>query len=160
MPAATTPKPIRGTTGKGPAKRLTPRTLPSPTATPSPDPAVTLQPIEPSRDVASDPVRDWLVRWSDDGTALGYWVADGQGGTWGQLTVLRMTARGDIASGSSLLGPTLAQRSFSMGVSRVAWVAPTDGPSNGELRIRTWDSHGYGGLRIRDTTIQGGVPAF
>jgi hypothetical protein len=39
-------------------------------------------------------------------------------------------------------------------------VAASDEQPAGELRLRTWDVHGYGGLRIHDINVDGGVPAF
>jgi hypothetical protein len=134
---------------------------PSIDATGTPSVSITPQAVEPARDEAADPVLDWQVHWADSGPTFGYWIADGQGANWGRLAVLRLLpSAGGIDYGTPLLDPTLARRSFSLGSDRVAWVAASDDQAAGELRLRTWDVHGYGGLRIRDLDVSGGVPAF
>ncbi len=145
-----------------------PGTTPSPSVsapaintTGTPSVTVTPQAIEPARNETTDPVLDWQVRWADSGGTFGFWIADGQGANWGRLAVLRLLpAAGGIDYGTPLLDPTLAKRSFSLGSDRVAWVAASDDQPAGELRLRTWDVHGYGGLRIHDLNVDGGVPAF
>jgi hypothetical protein len=141
--------------GNGPA----PSTQPLETATiPG---TVSPSPVEPGRDEITDPVLDWQVRWSDGGGTFGYWIADAPGGNWGRLGVLRLLpGTGGIDLETRPLDPTLSRRSFSLGSDRVAWVGPSDDQPAGELRLRTWDVHGYGGLRIRDLNVDGGVPAF
>jgi len=104
---------------------------------------------------------DWQVRWASSGTTFGYWVADARGASWGRLTVLRVlpeTRR--IDRDETLLGPTLARRSFSLGEERIAWVAPAQEGADGELRVRTWGDPGQGTLRIRDFRLRDGIPAF
>ena len=145
------------------------RPTPTPTRKPSPSPSTSpspssitdpvLEAVEPNRDEAADPVLDWIVRWSQDGTAFGYWVADVPEASWGQLTVLRVSP-GNGITGNPVLGPTLARRGFSMGADRVAWIAAAAQGTDGELRIGSWDSHGYGSLRITSIDAQDGVPAF
>ncbi|MBA3851487.1 MAG: hypothetical protein H0X59_03865, partial [Chloroflexi bacterium] len=56
--------------------------------------------------------------------------------------------------------PTLARRSFTLGRDRVAWVAPSEERADGELRLRTWGSPGFGSLRIRQFDVSTGLPAF
>lgn len=136
---------------------------PTPSIDASGTPSVSISPqaVEPARDEITEPVLDWQVRWADSGPTFGYWIADGQGANWGRLTVLRvLPAAGGVDYSNPLLDPTLARRSFSLGSDRVAWVAASDDQPAGELRLRTWDVHGYGGLRIHDVNIDGGVPAF
>jgi negative regulator of sigma E activity len=130
---------------------------------PASAPAVTkviLQPVEPQRDEALDPVLDWVVRWSTDSTTVGYWVADAPRSNWGRLSIRHITLADGRFALESVLGPNLARRAFSMGSDRVAWVSPSEDSSDGELRIRTWDAHGFGDLRIHTLDTGGGVPAF
>jgi hypothetical protein len=47
-----------------------------------------------------------------------------------------------------------------MSTDRVAWIAPSDGSVDGELRVRTWGAQGSGDLRIPLNENDGGVPAF
>jgi WD40-like Beta Propeller Repeat len=153
-PADTSPTP--GSAQKGAA------TLPqSATTTAAPPTAAgSAQALDPGRDPTTDPVLDWVVRWSDDGSALAYWVADAPGSTWGGLTAVRIVVQGGHFAPEALLGPSLAQRAFSMGSNRIAWMAPSDGQDRGELRVRTWDSNGYGDLRIRTVDTGDGIPTF
>lgn len=119
------------------------------------------QALEPARDPRLEPVLDWQVRWSDDGTAFGFWVSEGIGDSWGRLTVLRVRGEtGQIDPNGALLLPTLARRAFSLGLDRVAWVGPSDDGPDGELRLRTWGGGGSGGLRIRQMDLRNGLPAF
>jgi hypothetical protein len=152
-PGSTTPPEPRATPADG-----TPQ--PAPRAT---FPAIgdELSAIDPGRDPVDSPVTDWQVRWSSNGQVLGIWVADVRGSSWGKLVVLAL----DPSSGAPLLDTpllqsTLARRGFTLGLSRVAWVAPTDESPDGELRIRTWGSDGVGGLRLPSLDLQGVVPAF
>jgi hypothetical protein len=118
-------------------------------------------PVEPRRDVAADPVREWEVRWSADSSAFGYWVTETPGAAWGQLAVLRVDhSSASIDEETVLLAPTLARRSFTLGEDRVAWVAPAEDRPDGELRLRTWGPRGYGSLRIREFDVSTGLPAF
>jgi hypothetical protein len=153
--------------GARPTHASPPVTSPSPPVPPPSEGApatpgvVTPQAVEPDRDESADPVLDWQIRWADSGGIFGYWVADGTGANWGQLAVLRLLPKaGGIDFSNPLLDSTLARRSFSLGSDRIAWVAASDSQPAGELRLRTWDIHGYGGLRIRDINVDGGVPAF
>jgi hypothetical protein len=110
---------------------------------------------------SAPPALDWQVRWSPEGGAFGYWVADAEGASWGRLTVLRISsASGRIDRGATLLGPTLARRSFTLGADRVAWVAPADDGPDEELRVRTWGAPGENDLRIRDLRLRDAIPAF
>lgn len=119
------------------------------------------EPVEPQRDVAADPVREWQVRWSADSSAFGYWVTETPGAAWGQLAVLRVDrSSASIDEETVLLAPTLARRSFTLGEDRVAWVAPAEDRPDGELRLRTWGPRGYGSLRIREFDVSTGLPAF
>jgi hypothetical protein len=119
-----------------------------------------LEPVEPGgSDV--DPVLDWQVSWAASGTTFGYWVADANGAAWGRLTVLRvLSTQRRIDRGEALLGPTLARRSFTLGVDRVAWVAPAAEGADGELRVRTWTESGEGSLRLAGIRVRHGIPAF
>lgn len=161
MPPAT-PRSQRPGHGHRPDASPSPA-APAPSINASGTPGVAISPeaVEPDRNESTDPVLDWQVRWADSGATFGYWIADGQGAIWGRLAVLRLLpAAGGIDYGSPLLDPTLAKRAFSLGSDRVAWVAASDDQPAGELRLRTWDVHGYGGLRIHDINVDGGVPAF
>ena len=123
-------------------------------------PSPWLESIEPgTRDAPA--ALDWQVRWASSGTTFGYWVADARGASWGRLTVLRVLPDSRrIDRGGTLLGPTLARRSFSLGQERIAWVAPAEEGADGELRVRTWGDPGEGSLRIRDFRLRDGIPAF
>jgi hypothetical protein len=104
---------------------------------------------------------DWQVHWARSGLTFGYWMADARGASWGNLTVLRVSPEtGRLDRERTLLGPTLARRSFSLGEDRIAWVAPADEGADGELRVRTWGRPGEGTLRIRDIPLRHGIPAF
>ena len=138
-------------------------------ATGSPAPAPTqelispdwLTAVEPDRDAQGAPVVDWQVRWSSDGKVLGYWVADAPGAGWGRLVVLALDPQtGDVDDDLPLLGPTLARRGFTLGLSRVAWVAPGESGAAGELRVRTWGLDGVGLLRLRRFELTEVMPAF
>ena len=88
-------------------------------------------------------------------------MADAHGASWGRLTVLHVVPEtGRIDRATTLLGPTLARRSFTLGEERIAWVAPADEGADGELRVRTWGLPGEGSLRIRDIRLRNGIPAF
>lgn len=104
---------------------------------------------------------DWQVRWSVDGLVLGIWIADAAESSWGRLTVLAVEpSTHELDTDQPLLSPTLARRGFSLGMSRVAWVAPSVDDPEGELRIRTWGNDGIGGLRLRPSKLEEVLPAF
>jgi hypothetical protein len=106
-------------------------------------------------------VVDWQARWSLDGQVLGVWLADTLGSTWGRLAVMAVDTETDqVQTADPLLSATLARRGFSLGFSRVAWVAPSDDNPDGELRIRTWGDDGVGGLRLQPFRLEEVVPAF
>ncbi|MEO7118625.1 MAG: hypothetical protein ABIZ34_06605, partial [Candidatus Limnocylindrales bacterium] len=143
-----------------------PGTVPTPEPTPQPTPVVT-EALEPDRDIDVNPVREWRVGWSDDGSAFGFWVTETPGATWGRLAVYQVDASDiRVDRRNELLSPTLARRAFSLGLERVVWVGSSDSEPDGELRLRTWGargvggSRGFGGLRIRDIELKGGFPAF
>ena len=116
--------------------------------------------LEPDRDPRAAPVLDWQARWSSDGEVLGVWIADSAGSTWGRLAVLAVDPTTDlVVQDSPLLSMTLARRGFSLGDSRVAWVGPSENNVDGELRIRTWGSDGFGGLRLKAPDDEEVVPA-
>jgi hypothetical protein len=131
-----------------------------PGAEDQPNHDVALVPVEPGRDPAIEPVRDWQIRWSGDGGALAYWIADVPGASWGQLTVIGVDlASGELAYDEPMLAAGLARRAFSLGDNRVAWVAPADDEPQGELRVRTWGDGGFGDMRLRPPPIREVVPA-
>lgn len=132
---------------------------------PTPEPVLEapllLVALEPERDPLDQAVRDWLVRWSVDGSVVGYWISDAAGASWGQLAVVNVGSSGpELAVGETLLPSTLARRSFTLGVDRVAWVGPIDEEIGGEVRIRTWGPGGEGGLRLPSLDLREVVPAF
>jgi hypothetical protein len=117
--------------------------------------------LDLGRDTATTPVLDWQARWSLDGQVLGLWLADAIGSTWGRLAVMAVDPEtGQVQTAEPLLSATLARRGFSLGLSRVVWVAPSEDNADGELRIRTWGDHGVGGVRLEPLTLDGVVPAF
>jgi negative regulator of sigma E activity len=117
--------------------------------------------LDLGRDPVSAPVLDWQVRWSSDGQVLGIWIADTAGSTWGRLAVLAIDPQtNQISAAEPLLSATLARRGFTLGFSRVAWVAPAEDNPDGELRIRTWGDDGVGGLLLQPRELQEVVPAF
>jgi hypothetical protein len=161
------PKDLRklhpGSTPPGDSKRpgngkRSPRATPSPSIGPARD-AFVLRALDANAG-GSGAVVDWIVRWSDDGTAFGVWIADTPGGNWGRLTVKRLTSPSGSIANQPILGPNLARRTFSMSADRVAWIAPSDGSVDGELRVRTWGAQGSGDLRIPLNEKDRGVPAF
>ena len=147
---------------RGPQRSASPEASPDvpPATTQTPDAGYEATRLEPQRDARIDPVREWRVSWSHDGSAVGFWVSDTPGAAWGQLTVYLLTAGRDVDRGAAILSPALARRAFTLGQDRVAWVAPLDGRPDGELRLRTWGARGYGVLRIRDIDVSSGLPAF
>lgn len=154
-------------------------TPPSESPSPTPEPQPTDEPTEPDqtvappqlpdswveldlgRDTAANPVLDWQARWSLDGHVLGIWLADTVGSTWGRLAVMAVDAEtGRVQTAEPLVAATLARRGFSLGLSRVVWVAPSEGNPDGELRIRTWGDDGVGGVLLEPLTLQEVQPAF
>jgi hypothetical protein len=114
---------------------------------------------------ATDPVegavRDWQVAWSGDGRSLGIWLADEPAATTGSLSVLAVDVeRARTGRTELLVGPAPARRAFSLGLDRVAWVAPLAGDGDGELRVQTWGPGGKGLVRLRNLDPEDGVPAF
>lgn len=161
------PAPAEGTSLTSPHESASPALRsekPEPSAEPRESNASSLSlepvPVEPERDPATSPVRDWQVRWSDDGSAFGFWVTETPGAAWGQLAVVRMARDGLMDPATELLPPTLARRAFTLGLDRVAWIAPASERVDGELRLRTWGPRGYGGLRISEIEVRSGTPAF
>jgi hypothetical protein len=157
-------EPAISPTTSEPAPTQTPPTpdadeaTPAPSATPS---TPLLRPLEPARDAAAQPVLDWEVRWAPDGAALGYWIADVPTASWGRLTVVPLDpASGELGTGTPLLAPTLARRSFTLGHSRVAWVGPAETTPEGELRISVWGPDGSGVLRFSAPDMHGVLAAF
>lgn len=148
-----------------------PSTTPEPQSTDAPtEPEATAAPpalpagwveLDLGRDTATTPVLDWQARWSLDGQVLGLWLADAIGSTWGRLAVMAVDPdTGRVQTVEPLLSATLARRGFSLGLSRVVWVAPSEDNADGELRIRTWGDDGVGGVRLEPLTLDGVVPAF
>jgi len=136
---------------------------PQPERTDGPDEAGELQlvPLDADRDPFAEPVLDWQVRWSTDGAVVGYWVADAAGASWGRLVVRPVLAESAApVVGEPLVGPTLARRTFTLGINRVAWVGASDEQPEGEVRIRTWGPGGEGGLRLPALDLREVVPAF
>ncbi len=134
-----------------------PSAEPSETAQP-PLPSV-LTPIAPASSAGA--VIDWQVRWSSDGQVLGVWIADVSGSTWGRLMVMSLDPQtAALSLDAPLVAPTLARRGFTLGMDRVAFVAPADSTPEGELRIRTWGPDGTGDLHVRAPDLEGLVPAF
>ena len=117
--------------------------------------------LEPDRNTRVHPIREWRVSWSEDGAAVGFWVSESTGETWGQLAVYGVDAsEANAQRGDPVLRPTLARRGFTLGRERVVWIAPSDEVAEGELRLLTWGSRGYGNLRIREIDVSTGLPAF
>ena len=148
-PATPTPVP----TAADPTDSATASATDSATAAP-------LQPVDPQRDETADPVLDWVVSWSADGNTVGIWVADTAGSNLGRLAVVRLSLQDGQFSRVAVLGPTLARRAFSLGVDRVAWVAPSQDGTSSEMRIRTWDANGYGDIRIHNVDAGDSLPSF
>jgi len=149
--------------GATPTPTATPSPTSSPSATDQPpgDNSVPLVPLEADRDPAAAPVLDWQVDWSTDGEVVGVWIADSAGSTWGRLAVLTVDPTTEaVDTDNPLLPMTLAKRGFTMGLDRVAWVAPSEDDVDGELRIRTWGNDGVGGLRLSAPNQEDVVPAF
>jgi hypothetical protein len=122
---------------------------------------IALLPVESDRDPLREPVLDWQVRWSADGRTLGYWIADVPGASWGRLAVIDVEElAADPATAQPRLPAVLARRHFTLGIDRVAWIAPADAQPEGEVRIRTWGPAGEGGRRIPSFDLREVVPAF
>lgn len=161
-----------------PAPSATPVTPSAdPSATPGPQatddgtaPGATTEPsalppgwveLDLGRDTSIAPVVDWEARWSLDGQVLGVWLADTLGSTWGRLAVMAVEpVTHAVQTVDPLLPATLARRGFSLGLSRVVWVAPSEDNPDGELRIRTWSDDGVGGVRLQEFMLEKVVPAF
>ncbi|MEA2675952.1 MAG: hypothetical protein QOJ81_93 [Chloroflexota bacterium] len=132
----------------------------------SPSPQPTALPndwiaLDLGRDTGASPILDWQARWSLDGQVLGIWLADTIGSTWGRLAVMAVDPETDeVQVADPLLPATLARRGFSLGLSRVAWVAPSEDNADGELRIRTWGDDGVGGMRLQPFQLEEVLPAF
>jgi hypothetical protein len=126
------------------------------------DPAnVQLVPLDASRNPDTQPVLDWHVRWSVDGSVLGLWEADSVGASWGKLQVVAFDPEsGSLTLDDPLIGPQLSKRSFTLGSDRVAWVGPSNDGTEGQLRIRTWGHDGVGDLRIDSPDLEEMVPTF
>ncbi|MDQ3643573.1 MAG: hypothetical protein M3450_19420 [Actinomycetota bacterium] len=120
-----------------------------------------LMAIDPVRDPAANPVIDWNVRWSANGLVVGIWESEAPGAAWGKLRLLAFDpAAGELSSDEPLLKPILAKRGFTLGVDRVAWVAPSEDGTEGELRVRTWGVDGVGDLHIETLNLEELVPSF
>ena len=133
----------------------------SATASPADELPAALSPLDPSAALSDGNVTDWQVRWSSDGQVLGVWIADVTGSNWGRLVVLSLDPQtAQLATDTPLVAPTLARRGFTLGLSRVAFVAPSDETPDGELRVRTWGAIGDGDLRLRAPDVEQLVPAF
>jgi len=117
-----------------------------------------LTPIEPDRDPLQHAITDWRVLWSSDGRLLAEWVGDEPNADWGSLSVVSVARDG--ALGSPLLSPTAAKRGFNLTPNRVAWVAPRDNFSSGELRLRVWGAAGVHDVRVKPLDSTGVVAAF
>ena len=117
-----------------------------------------LTPIDPKRDPLQHSVTDWRVMWSSDGRLLAEWVSDQGGDVWGRLSVMAVTNEGTV--GSTLLTPTTAKRGFNLASNRVAWVAPREDSSTGELRLRVWGAAGVHDVRVKPLDSTGVVAAF
>jgi hypothetical protein len=168
-PASPSASPVVASTGTPPSASPspTPEAQSSGTPTePQESPAPSALPdgwveLDLGQDTAATPVLDWQAHWSLDGQVLGIWVADAIGSPWGRLAVMAVNPEtGEVASAEALLSATLARRGFSLGLSRVVWVAPSDDNPDGELRIRTWGDVGVGGVQLEPLTLDGVVPAF
>jgi len=119
--------------------------------------------LDPARDPVARPVIDWHVRWSEDGRVLGVWeaAADAAGASWGGLRLLVFDPEaGRLSSDEPLVKLTLAKRGFSLGVDRVAYVAPSQDGTAGELRVRTWGTDGVGDLLIETLDLEELVSSF
>lgn len=122
---------------------------------------VELIPIDPERDAVAEPVLDWHVRWSLDGKVLGLWETEAAGAAWGELVLVAFDPEsGTVTLDEPLMEPQTSRRGFTLGVDRVAWVAPANDGTEGELRIRTWGMDGVGGLWIDSLNLKDLVPAF
>lgn len=165
--ASRVPHHRRSSPSPDPASTPPATSTPAPTSTATPTVAATtagsstvVQAVDPQRDETADPVLDWVVRWSADGSTVGIWVADSPGANWGRLAVTQVSLQDDNFTRDEVLGSNLARRAFSMGTDRVAWIAPSDSSTDGDLRIRTWDARGVGDLRIHSVDAGDGVPSF
>ncbi len=169
-PAASASAPASGSSAPAtPAPSPTASDKPKPTDAPNTPVATDEPPSVPAgwtqlnlgRDPEESTTVDWQVRWSLDGQVLGVWIADAAGTTWGRLTVLAVDPDTNAVAGSDpLLATALARRGFSLGLNRVAWVAPADDNPDGELRVRTWGVDGTGDLRLLPAQLEEVVPAF
>lgn len=158
-PSATpsvTPEPQSTGTPAGPQETAAPQEPAAP-----PDLPAGWVELDLGSDTATTPVVDWQARWSLDGQVLGIWLADAVDSNWGRLAVMAVDDQtGQVHTAEPLLSATLARRGFSLGLSRVAWVAPSDDNPDGELRIRTWGDDGVDGVRLEPLTLEEVVPAF
>jgi hypothetical protein len=160
-PPATSPAPDESVDPSA-TESAPPAASPSDPLGTAPSPAAAaLLPLEPARDAEAQPVLDWEVRWAPDGSAVGFWIADVPGASWGRLAVVPLdAATGQLGLNTPLLPPTLARRSFTLGHNRVAWVGPAESTPDGELRISVWGPGGSGVLRFTAPELHGVLAAF
>jgi hypothetical protein len=168
-PATPSPSPAVDATTTPPGDTSTATPVPQSTDEPTQPNGTDAPPALPQGWVALDlgvdttttPVLDWQARWSLDGQAVGIWLADTVGSGWGSLAVMAIDPQtNQVQTAEPLLSATLARRGFSLGLSRVVWVAPSDDNPDGELRIRTWGDDGMSGVRLEPLTLEEVQPAF
>ena len=155
-------EPSAGPTGEPSAEPGTDDATDDPTASPGEaTPAPSIELIELELRIDDDRLLvDWQVRWSSDATAIGVWVADAPGASWGELAVFAVNSEARAATGQPLVKPMLAGRHFTLGRDRVAWITPADGSLDGEVRVTTWGAGGEGGLRFPSSDLREVVPGF
>lgn len=93
-------------------------------------------------------IGDYAIAWASDGSALGVWRADSPGALDGLLSVFSIDPEtGRLVTSPPFLGPTPAQRFFSMGSDRIAWTTPPDAFGSSQLHVVAWGAFGRGELR-------------
>lgn len=136
--------PGRGTPGAGPTEVAG--------ATPSPS-----GPGQPR--AISGRTNDWVVRWSAAGTAFGIWTGVETRAPGSGTLIVRAVPDAAQPDGVVLVAPTPAQRSFTVGADRVAWVAPLPN-GDGELWVASWGERGNGSLRLQRLDSAEALPVF
>ena len=93
-------------------------------------------------------IGDYAIGWASDGSALGVWRAGTPGALAGELSVFSIDpVTGLLQTDPPFLGPTPAQRYFSMGRDRIAWTTPPDFFGTSQLHVVAWGAFGRGELR-------------
>jgi hypothetical protein len=121
----------------------------------------TPEPLIPSVSPSAPAIRDWVVGWSPDASALAVWTSTGTAAEVGSLALYAIDPdTGTIDRQTTLLAPVTARRVFSIAEDRLAWTATPDSMGRTELHVVVWGTFGRGEIRSRGLLQQELIPAF